>query len=274
VCSPNEDTLFEAYTLVGGQVSLAALSPRRRDLIGIIDWRLDECKRLGVDIRYNHYVEPGELDRSDYDVIILANGGVPDISVDATGLGLAVDTSDIISGAVKPAGEVLVYGDHGGHQSLDAIEAMTQSAKNIEYVTLGRAVAPDVGASPAAGYFAMLADNDVRVTLLHQLIGIEKRDGRLAVTLRVEDSHKTSTRMVDSVVIEHGTKPDTDLYDSLAPQSIKRGEIVVPDLLALRPQSAVHNRDGRFVVYRIGDAVASRNIHAAILDAYRLCNAI
>ena len=66
----------------------------------------------------------------------------------------------------------------------------------------------------------------------------------------------------------------TDLYESLAPHSINHGEIVPADLLALRAQSAVHNPDGTFVVYRIGDAVASRNIHAAILDAYRLCNAI
>ena len=225
-------TLFEANTSVGGQVSLAALSPRRRDLIGIIDWRLDECKRLGVDIRLNHYVEPGELDRSDYDVIILATGGVPDIELEATGVGLAVDTWDIVSGTVKPTGDVLVYDDHGGHQSLDAIDALAETANSIEYVTMGRTVAPDVGSSPAAGYFAMLADNDVRVTLLHQLIGIKKRDGRLAVTLQVEDAHTTTTRMVDAVVIEHGTKPDTDLYDTLAPKSINHGEIVLADLLA------------------------------------------
>src|SRR5262245_7890753 len=267
-------TVFEANTSVGGQVSLAALSPRRRDLIGIIDWRLDECKRLGVDIRLNHYVEPGELDRSGYEVIILATGGVPDINVEATGTGLAVDTWDIVSGAVKPAGDVLVYDDHGGHQSLDAIEAMVPTAKSIEYVTMARTVAPDVGSSPAAGYFAMLGDNDVRVTLLHQLKGIEKRDGRLAVTLQIEDAHTTTIRTADTVVIEHGTKPDTDLYDALAPQSINQGAIDPTDLLALRPQSAVHNPGGRFVVYRIGDAVASRNIPAAILDAYRLCNAI
>ena len=157
---------------------------------------------------------------------------------------------------------------------LDAIEALTATASRIEYVTMGRTVAPDVGSSPAAGYFAMLADNDVRTTVLHQLIGIEKRDGRLAVTLQVEDAHTTTTRLVDTVVIEHGTKPDPDLYDSLVGRSINHGEVVIDDLLALRPQSAVHNPDGRFVLYRIGDAVASRNIHAAILDAYRLCNAI
>jgi len=71
-----------------------------------------------------------------------------------------------------------------------------------------------------------------------------------------------------------GTTPDTDLYQSLAPRSINHGDIVPTDLLALRPQSARHNPDGSFELYRIGDAVASRNIHAAILDAYRLCNAM
>jgi 2,4-dienoyl-CoA reductase-like NADH-dependent reductase (Old Yellow Enzyme family) len=267
-------TLFEANTAVGGQVSLAALSPRRRDLIGIIDWRLDECKRLGVDLRLNHYVEPGELDHAGYDVIILATGGLPDITIDATGVNLATDTWDIITGAVNPAGDVLLYDDHGGHQSLDAVEVLTKTATSIEYVTMGRTVAPDVGSSPAAGYFAMLADYDVRVTVLHQLIGIEKRDGRLAVTLQVEDAHSTTTRTVDTVVIEHGTTPDTVLYDALTTASINQGEIVLADLLALRPQSAVHNLESKFVVYRIGDAVASRNIHAAILDAHRLCNAI
>jgi 2,4-dienoyl-CoA reductase-like NADH-dependent reductase (Old Yellow Enzyme family) len=267
-------TVFEANTSVGGQVALAALSARRRDLIGIVDWRLDECKRLGVDIRLNHYVEPGELDNAGYDVIILANGGMPDINVAATGVDLAVDTWDIITGTVKPAGEVLVYDDHGGHEALDAIEALTKTATGIEYVTMGRSVAPDVGASPAVGYFAMLADHRVRTTPLHQLISIAKHDGRLAVTLQVEDAHTTSTRMVDTVVIEHGTTPDTDLYHSLQPHSTNHGDINIPDLLALRPQSAVHNPDGSHALYRIGDAVASRNIHTAILDAYRLCSAI
>ncbi|MCV7192551.1 NADH:flavin oxidoreductase [Mycolicibacterium brumae] len=267
-------TLYEANDSVGGQVALAALSHRRRDLIGIVDWRLDECKRLGVDIRLNHFVEPGELERLGYDVIVLANGGMPDIAIDATGVELAIDTWDILCGAVKPKGRVLVYDDHGGHQSLDAIETLTRCASQIEYVTLGRTVAPDVGSSPAAGYFAMLAENDVRMTVLHQLMGIERRDGALAVTLQVEDSHVSTTRIVDTVVIEHGTAPDTELYESLRAGSRNHGEILVGDLLARRPQSAVHNPDGRYVLYRIGDAVASRNIHAAIFDAYRLCLAI
>ncbi|MEN0139145.1 MAG: NAD(P)-binding protein, partial [Rhodococcus sp. (in: high G+C Gram-positive bacteria)] len=177
-------TLFEANVSAGGQIALAALSTRRRDLIGIVDWRIDECKRLGVDLRFNHYVGAGELERAGFDVIILANGGIPDISGDEAGLDEAVDTWDILSGTVKPVGAVLVYDDHGGHQSLDAIEAMLPSTSTIEYVTPERTVAPDVGSSPATGYFAMLSDHDIRTTVLHRLTGIDKRDGRLHVDLQ------------------------------------------------------------------------------------------
>jgi N-methyl-L-proline demethylase len=75
-------------------------------------------------------------------------------------------------------------------------------------------------------------------------------------------------------VIEHGTLPVTDLYGALVDASVNSGEINTKELLALSPQSSIHNPDGQFRIYRVGDAVSSRNIHAAILDSFRLCSAI
>jgi hypothetical protein len=66
----------------------------------------------------------------------------------------------------------------------------------------------------------------------------------------------------------------TDLYDALVPASINCGEVDTKELLALSPQSPIHNDGGRFRIYRVGDAVSSRNIHAAVLDSFRLCSAI
>ena len=37
------------------------------------------------------------------------------------------------------------------------------------------------------------------------------------------------------------------------------------------PQTICTNPDGRYQLFRIGDAVAGRNIHAAVYDALRLC---
>ncbi|WP_068279668.1 NAD(P)-binding protein, partial [Aldersonia kunmingensis] len=52
--------VMEASDAPGGQIRLAASAPRRRDLISIVEWRLDECKRLDVDIRTNTYAEAEE----------------------------------------------------------------------------------------------------------------------------------------------------------------------------------------------------------------------
>jgi predicted nicotinamide N-methyase len=41
-------------------------------------------------------------------------------------------------------------------------------------------------------------------------------------------------------------------------------------LIASTMQNLVKNKDGKFQLFRIGDAVASRNTHAAIYDALRL----
>lgn len=41
-------------------------------------------------------------------------------------------------------------------------------------------------------------------------------------------------------------------------------------MLAGQGQELVRNRAGKFHLFRIGEAVSSRNIHAAIYDALRL----
>jgi N-methyl-L-proline demethylase len=249
-------TLYEANATFGGQVALAAVSERRRDLIGIVDWRVQECRRLGVTLRRNYYAEADDI--ADVDVVVLATGGVPNTAVGVPGDTLAKDGWDLIGGGARPSGDVLVYDDHGGHEALDAVEAATRSAQHVEYVTPERSVAPDVGASPAVGYFQMLADNDVQTTVLHRLIGIERRGSRLAVRLQVEGAKTVTERLVDTVVIEHGTVPDPELFEALVGRSVNLGEIDVRDLLARRPQSARHHPAGEFELYRVGDAAGPR----------------
>jgi hypothetical protein len=50
-----------------------------------------------------------------------------------------------------------------------------------------------------------------------------------------------------------------------------RGEVDQRAMIDLQPQTVVRNRDGRYRLWRIGDALASRNIHASIYEAMRLC---
>jgi len=81
---------------------------------------------------------------------------------------------------------------------------------------------------------------------------------------------ETEERQVDSVVVEHGTLPLDELYEALKPGSRNGGEVDHAALLGGRAQGVVQNAEGLYQLFRIGDAVASRNIHAAVFDALRL----
>ena len=72
------------------------------------------------------------------------------------------------------------------------------------------------------------------------------------------------------MVAAHGTAATRRLYFELKPSSVNLGAVDYAALLAGRPQTLTTNPDGTFQLFRIGDAVASRNIHAAVYDALRL----
>ena len=63
-------------------------------------------------------------------------------------------------------------------------------------------------------------------------------------------------------------------FHALSRASRNFGETDAEALIALQAQPATANPQGRYMLHRIGDAVASRDIHAALLDANRLCRAI
>lgn len=263
--------VFEASDLPGGQVRIASSSPRRRDLISIIEWRLDECKLLGVDIRTNRYVDTDEVLAENPDIVVVATGGVPNTEFLTEGANLVTDGWDVLCGAVHPRGEVMLYDDNGGHPGLDAAEVLARTGVDLEFVTPERTLAPDVGGVNYPGYFKVFAEHDVRVTLNERLTGVRRKDGRLEVDLYNEYAHATRQRMVDHVVVEHGTLPSDELYFGLVPGSTNLGEVDQQALLNLQPQTVMRNAEGGYQLFRIGDAVASRNIHAAIYDAFRLC---
>ena len=56
-----------------------ARNPRRRDLLGIVDWRVNELARLGVDVRYDVLADGAEVTALDPDVVIVATGGLPQL---------------------------------------------------------------------------------------------------------------------------------------------------------------------------------------------------
>jgi hypothetical protein len=111
---------------------------------------------------------------------------------------------------------------------------------------------------------------EVRFTLCHRAIEARREGERIRVSLGSDYVELTSERVVDQIVVEHGTIPLDSVYFELKPLSTNLGEVDYDALIDGKPQQIERNAEGKFKLFRIGDAVASRNIHAAIYDALRL----
>jgi NADPH-dependent glutamate synthase beta subunit-like oxidoreductase len=267
-------TLFEANDSLGGQINLAIRSPRRRDLQGIIDWRTQELKRLGATVRLNSYVAGSDLAEYGFDVIIVATGGMPK-PLEIPGHQHVVESWDVVSGSKRISGDVLVYDDHGGNQALDLAENLASAGAKVEFVTPERTMSTDVGGMVASAYFKSLSELGVKFTILRELKRIEKNtDGTFTAFLGMEDEKWEESRIVSAVVAETGTDAISDVYDELVSLSSNGGEVEIEALIHGQEQTSIRNPDGKFQVFRVGDAISSRGIHSAILDAARVCRGI
>ena len=262
--------VLEAAAKPGGQIVLAAALKRRREVMGIVDWRVSECERLGVAFRYNTFAEAGDVLELAPDVVVIATGGAPNLEFLDSGGEFAVTSWDLLSGAARPSGEVIVYDDNGAHPGLTAAEFVAETGAKLEIVTPERMLAPDVGGTSFPPYFRAFSRADAKVTLNLRLESIARRGNRVAGVFYDEYGRRRVEKEADMIVVEHGAIPVDDLYFELKAGSVNLGAVDYSALIAGRPQTVVNNPDGGYRLFRIGDAVASRNIHAAIYDAIRL----
>jgi 2,4-dienoyl-CoA reductase-like NADH-dependent reductase (Old Yellow Enzyme family) len=263
-------TLFEAAEKPGGQILLACRLARRRELIGIVDWRMQRLAAAGVRSRFGTYADASDVLAETPDVVILATGGVPNTAVLEAGNDLVVSTWDVLSGAVAPAARVLVFDDNGGHPAMQTAELLAEAGSTVEIITPERYFAPEIGGMNHTLYAAAFHRRSVRVTINARLLSVRREGNTLAATIGSDHGPQRFERVADQVVVEHGTLPVIELYDAMRPYSANSGEVDHPALLAGRRQDVRRNPAGLFQLFRIGDAVASRNIHAAIFDALRL----
>ena len=266
----HEVVVFEAAANPGGQIRLTAQSPRRKEMIGIIDWRMAQCEKLGVTFHFNSWAEAATIEAENPDVVIIATGGLPHTEVLTRGNELVVSSWDIISGDVKPGTNVLIFDDAGDHAGLQAAEFLASAGARVEIMTPDRAFAPEVMAMNLVPYMRSLQKLDVTFTVTYRLESVEKNGNQLIAHVGSDYGGVSKERVVDQVVVNHGTIPLDDIYFELKPKSSNGGEVSYDQLIEGQPQTVVRNPDGKFQLYRIGDAVAARNTHAAIYDALRL----
>ncbi len=265
-------TVFEAQPAPGGQIRLTAQNPRRREMIGIIDWRMAQCAARDVALHFNTYAEAEDVTALNPDVVIIATGGLPNTELFETGTENphVISAWDMIAGDVKPAGRVLVYDEAGDHPGLMAAEVAANAGAQVEVMTPDRSFAPEIMGMNLVPYMRALQNKDVSFTVTRRLLDVARDGNRMRATIGTDYSDFTHDQHYDQVVVNYGTMPLDDLYFALKPLSLNGGAVDHDALIAGRLQTVTRNPAGQFQLFRIGDAVGARNTHAAIYDALRL----
>ncbi|MDX0704175.1 NAD(P)-binding protein [Sinorhizobium medicae] len=259
--------LLEAADRLGGQLVLAAKARLRRDLIGIVGWRVAELERLGVDVRLNVYAEALDVLADAPDLVLVATGGIPDFG-SVGGSELCLSVFDALGNPAQVADDVLIYDATGRHPAPSAAAEIAATGRTVTFVARDASIAPEMEHHSSITYRKALAGHDVRVLLEYELVSVHAREGWREVVLRHlltgQERHESHAQ----VIVEHGTVPVNDLFDELRPLSANDGITEIESLIGpapLRPRPA-----SGFELHRIGDAVSSRSVHAAMLDALRL----
>ena len=267
-------TLFEAGQRPGGQVLLAAKAAWRKDMIGIADWLADEVVRLGVLLHLNRYVESNDINAVLADVVIIATGGVPDVSLARGGEHLVKTAWDVLAGQERVEGDVLIYDEVGGHCALSLAHELSSQHHSMVFVTPDREVGRALGGQNYPLYLRNLARAKTELISSQQLLGVHQEGNRLVCTLRHAFSRDTTEVIADTVIVDKGTQPMNGIFADLVPASTNLGELDYDALVECRAQPSALNNAGTYQLYRVGDAWAGRDIHAAMLDSNRLCRAL
>lgn len=262
--------VIEAASKAGGQILLTAQSPMRKEMMTIADWRLQQCEARGVKFRYNTWAEADTVTTLDPDVVIIATGGLPHTGSLKIGADLVVTSWDILSGDVKPGSNVLMYDEAGDHSALQSAEIIAETGAKLEIMTRDRSFAPEVMAMSLTPHMRALQKHDVKFTVTYLLEEVRREGNQLVATIGSDYGGISKEQMHDQIVVNYGTLANDELYFALKPLSSNLGAVDHQKLISGQQQDLVKNKDGKFQLFRIGDAVASRNTHAAIYDALRL----
>ena len=263
--------VLEAADQPGGQIRLTAQSPRRREMISIVDWRMQQCEKRGVSFQFNTYAEMSDVVALEPQVVVVATGGIPNMELFETKGELKNVSSawDLISGDVKPAEHILIYDESGDHPGLQAAEIAANAGCKVEIMTPDRTVSPEIMAMNLVPYMRALQNKDVTFTVARRLLNLSKNGNKLRAEIGTDYSSLKTFLEYDQVILNYGTLPVDELYFQLKPFSRNEGAVDYEALILGKSQKLNKNTDGKFQLFRIGDAVSARNTHAAIYDALR-----
>jgi 2,4-dienoyl-CoA reductase (NADPH2) len=259
-------TLFERQDRLGGQVPVAASVPSRAEFLDITRNLIVAARRLGIDLRTGVEATAERVQAESPDVVVVATGARPARPPWAGDQGRVVDVRDVLEGRAHPGGSVVVVDELGFHQATSVAELLADRGCRVEIVTNGMVVGQDLGITldmetwnvkahakgiiQSVDLVPMGVQSDLSGTGGGQPGPESDGDDRAGLVLTMQH-HPTATeeeRHCDWIVCSVHQDPEDDLWHAL--------------------------KNGSVPVHRIGDCLAPRRAHAAVIEGHRVAVAL
>jgi 2,4-dienoyl-CoA reductase (NADPH2) len=238
-------TLFERANRTGGQAAVAAMVPGRAEFGDLARNLAAEAARLGVDVKTGHEATAGFLLAEAPDAVVVATGARPARPPWAGGHPRAADVREVIDGTVTPAGAVVIVDDLGFHHATSAAELLAGRGCQVEVITSAMVVGQDLGLTLDMETWQVTA-HALGIRQRTDVVVLGARDGAGGGLLLDLLHHPTGAGLelaCDWAVCAVPPEPEDGLWHALA--------------------------GAPFEVHRIGDCVAPRRAHAAVIEGER-----
>ncbi len=235
-------TLFERSARLGGQVPVAASVPSRAEFLDLTRNLERAVIGAGVDVKLSCEATAEQLLDERPDAVVLATGAVPQRPWWAGDLERVVDVRDVLEGRADPRGRVLVIDELGFHQATSVAELLADRGCLVEVCTPGMVVGQDLGITLDLETWNVKADarGIVQTT---DVVPMGAAPG-VTVSLQHHPTGTDLTRTVDWVVCAVQQRAEDALWQQL--------------------------KGAPFPVHRVGDCLAPRRAHAAVVEAHRV----
>ena len=251
----HEVAVYERDDSPGGQVRTAARAPGRAEFGDLVRNQLAECRRAGAQITTGVAVDIDLVRAQRPDVVVVATGARParPYWVPAgppEGAPAICDVRDVLDGAAHPRGRVILVDELGFHQATSTAELLADHGCEVEIVTAGMVVGQDLGVTLDLETWWLRATKKGIVATTDTMVTGVVPGG---VTTQHLATGAAGQRGADWIVLAAQQAPVDELYF---------------ELKALRGSGAPEVAG--LAIYRVGDCLAPRRAHAAVIDGDRI----
>ena len=249
----HEVVIFEAASDPGGQIRLCAKSKRRKDMMGIVDWRMEQCTKKNVNFKFNVLAEKDEILYEHPDTVIIATGGIPNLELFETkkDLGNVFSSWDIISGDIKTAENILIYDEAGDHVAMQSAEVAIEQGSKVNFMTPDRLISSEIMGMNLTPYLKNLQNENISFLIGKRLLDVSIKGNKLNALIGSDyDELFKNNSTYDQVFVNYGTKPLDELYFELLPLSKNMGEVNYEKFIKGCEQNISKNKDSKFNIFR------------------------